>query len=167
MGQFVVVGAVVDADLPELLLWTIFTMLVGLLTLYSGLCHDRLEYLTLLPALAAGRHRRVIGAQCALLVITVGLIVCSTLVFHEAGVSALLLLFFQCIIMLVEVGSALIQCQLQHLSRSHVYDGASDALYYAALLPELGVQLARLCHHLHVWCDAAKCIFHRAKWPFA
>ena len=28
----------------------------------------------------------------------------------------------------------------------------SSLLYYATLLPEISMQLGRLCHHLHVWC---------------
>jgi len=43
MGQLVLFGAVVDADLGEMVLWGGLAVLVGLLGLYSGICKDRLE----------------------------------------------------------------------------------------------------------------------------
>ena len=36
MGQLVIVGAVVEPDLAELLLWSCFTVVVGLIGIYSG-----------------------------------------------------------------------------------------------------------------------------------
>ena len=43
MGQLVILGAVVEPDWAELVLWTSFAVLNGALALYSGLCRDRLE----------------------------------------------------------------------------------------------------------------------------
>ena len=44
-------GAVVEPDLAELVLWFAFSALVGLLGMYAGLAKDRLEYMAHLPEL--------------------------------------------------------------------------------------------------------------------
>ena len=43
MGQLVIVGAVVEPDLAELLLWSCFTAVVGIISIYSGLCRSRVK----------------------------------------------------------------------------------------------------------------------------
>lgn len=57
MGQLVLIGAVVDADCGEMLLWSGLAVVVGLLGLYSGICKDRLEYMTHLPEVRAPSPR--------------------------------------------------------------------------------------------------------------
>ena len=62
MGQLVILGAVVEPDVGELLLWTAFSAAVGVLSVSSGLCRDRLEYMCHLPTRAsAWSYARVIG----------------------------------------------------------------------------------------------------------
>ena len=43
MGQLVIVGAVVEPDLAELLLWSCFTAVVGVIGIYSGLCRSMVK----------------------------------------------------------------------------------------------------------------------------
>ena len=43
MGQLVIVGAVVEPDLAELLLWSCFTAVVGIISIYSGLCRSTVK----------------------------------------------------------------------------------------------------------------------------
>ena len=150
MGQLVIVGAVVDPDVAELLLWSGFTAFVGLIGIYSGLCRDRLEYLCHLPnSPGVWTYVRLISLQLAIIATAAGLFVGSALLLREAGASLLLLFLFQCGMLLADGVHTLVQCFLQRYERRH--HQRSDLLYYATLLPELSMQFSRLCHHLHVW----------------
>ena len=61
MGQLVIVGAVVEPDLAELLLWSCFTAVVGVIGIYSGLCRSRVKVLPWqCPRLALLRARLAI-----------------------------------------------------------------------------------------------------------
>ena len=63
--------------------------------------------------------------------------------------STLTLFLFPCALLAVEIVHGFIHVYVQ--SRERLL-GSTDALYYAGLLPELAVQLLRLCHYVHVWC---------------
>ena len=44
-----------------------------------------------------------------------------------------------------------VQLYFQMAERRSGGSDASDAVYYATLIPELGLGLSRLLHHLHTW----------------
>ena len=52
--------------------------------------------------------------------------------------------------LLADAVHTLLQCALQRYERRD-QQHRSSLLYYATLLPEISMQLGRLCHHLHVW----------------
>ena len=54
MGQLVVLGAVVEPDLPELLLWFTFSACVGVLGLYSGAVTRTESVLSILRGMDVG-----------------------------------------------------------------------------------------------------------------
>ena len=86
MGQLVILGAVVEPDVGELLLWTAFSAAVGVLSVSSGLCRDRLEYMCHLPTRAsAWSYARVIGLQVALGGGALGLACGVTALLRDAG----------------------------------------------------------------------------------
>ena len=152
MGQLVILGAVVEPDVGELLLWTAFSAAVGVLSVSSGLCRDRLEYMCHLPTRAsAWSYARVIGLQVALGGGALGLACGVTALLRDAGASALSLFLFQCALLVVDGCHTLVQWYLRRREAVAASDAASDALYYSVLLPELWLGLCRLCHHLHVW----------------
>ena len=152
MGQLVILGAVVEPDVGELLLWTAFSAAVGVLSVSSGLCRDRLEYMCHLPTRAsAWSYARVIGLQVALGGGALGLACGVTALLRDAGASALSLFLFQCALLVVDCCHTIVQWYLRRREAVAASDAASDALYYSVLLPELWLGLCRLCHHLHVW----------------
>jgi len=149
MGQLVVLGAVVEPDLPELLLWLAFAAFVGCLGLYSGLCRDRLDYMAHLPEppsrWACARLLTFLG----MVLLTAGATVLNGVqLMWEAGLSTLILFMFQCCLIIADGLHTLLTFYLQRRERRQ---GSSDVLYYASLIPEIGMQCCRLCHHLHVW----------------
>ncbi|KAL1503646.1 hypothetical protein AB1Y20_012120 [Prymnesium parvum] len=149
MGQLVVLGAVVEPDLAELLVWLAFAALVGFFGLYSGLCRDRLDYLSQVPDVPSRWvYVRVLSFLCAILATCVLIVVGGVMLMWEAGLSTLSLLMFQCCLIIADSTHTLMQFYLQRRERRQ---GSSDLLYYASLIPEVGMQCCRLCHHLHVW----------------
>ena len=110
MGQLVILGAVVEPDVGELLLWTAFSAAVGVLSVSSGLCRDRLEYMCHLPTRAsAWSYARVIGLQVALGGGALGLACGVTALLRDAGASALSLFLFQCALLVVDCCHTLVQ----------------------------------------------------------
>ena len=149
MGQLVVLGAVVEPDVAELLLWGSFAVFVGLLSLYSGLARDRLEYMAHLPnPPASAAFVRVVCLEVSVVLITLGSIVGGCRLMSEASISTLLLFFFPQGLLAAETLHALVHLYLQRRER---HEGTSDTLYYASLVPELCMQSCRLCHQVHVW----------------
>lgn len=117
MGQLVVLGAVVEPDLAEFLLWLTFAAFVGFLGLCSGesnhasespllrltllsslpgLCRDRLDYLAHLPELPSSWvYFRLLFFLCTILVICILIVSCGMRLLWEAGLSTLILFMFQ------------------------------------------------------------------------
>ena len=151
MGQLVILGAVVEPDVGELLLWTAFSAAVGVLSVSSGLCRDRLEYMCHCRRARRRGAARVIGLQVALGGGALGLACGVTALLRDAGASALSLFLFQCALLVVDCCHTIVQWYLRRREAVAASDAASDALYYSVLLPELWLGLCRLCHHLHVW----------------
>lgn len=149
MGQLVVLGAVVEPDLAEFCLWGGLSASVGLLGLCAGLARDRLEYMAHLPELpSAWAFGRVIGLAASILAASFGLSALCLSLLWEAPMSTLTLFLFPCWLLCADTAHALVHVYLQRAER---LAGSSDLLYYAALVPELGLQCCRLAHHLHVW----------------
>jgi len=154
MGQLVVLGAIVEPDWAELLLWTGFAIFNGALALLSGLCRDRLDYMAHLPAVpSAWTYIRVLALQIGIISVAAAVLFLGGALLTEAGASALSLFFFQAAIILVDGFYTLMQAYLQWRERRAARSdtASSDALYYATLVPELSMQFSRLCHYLHVW----------------
>ena len=123
------------------------------LSLYSGLCRDRLDYLVHLPeAPSASRLAAVLVTQLLLLATTLGLLRTLCVVFADAGVSALALLLFQPAVVLLDGLFHLVQLQLQLRERRRGgAEAGSDLAYYVTLVPELGLGVSTLLHHAHLW----------------
>ncbi|EOD23133.1 hypothetical protein EMIHUDRAFT_195738 [Emiliania huxleyi CCMP1516] len=115
---------IVSLSLSQLVaLWAVVGGLGCALSLYSGLCRDRLDYLVHLPeAPSASRLAAVLVTQLLLLATTLGLLRTLCVVFADAGVSALALLLFQPAVVLL------------------------DGLFHL-----LGLGVSTLLHHAHLW----------------
>jgi len=149
MGQLIVLGAVVEPDLAEMVLWGSFTALVCLLGMYAGLARDRIEYMAHTPTPPSrAAWVRVVGLEVCLILIVLGAVVGGVALMHEASASMLTLFFFPAALLGAETSHALVLAFLQQRER---HEGSSDLMYYASLLPELSLQLCRLLHQLHLW----------------
>ena len=149
MGQLVVLGAVVEPDLAEMMLWGSFTALVCLLGMYAGLARDRIEYMAHTPTPPSrAAWVRVVGLEVCLILVVLGAVVGGVALMHEASASMLTLFFFPAALLGAETSHALVLAFLQQRER---HEGSSDLMYYASLLPELSLQLCRLLHQLHLW----------------
>ena len=143
------IGAVVEPDVAEFGLWGSFTALVGVLGLYGGLARDRLEYMMHLPELPSSwAFGRVLALMASILGTSLLLIALGFFLLWDASTSTLTLFLFPCCMLAADLIHALVQLYLQRAER---LTGGSDALYYTALIPELGLQCCKLAHHLHVW----------------
>ena len=149
MCELVILGAVVEPDLPELVLWVSFSCVIGICSLYAGLARDRLEYMAHLPvAPTRWAYARIVGLQLSLLALAAYLVCAGIALLAEAGLSILLLFMFQAMCLVAEVTHALVHSYLSRRERLH---GASGTLYYAALVPEIAMKALQLGHIVHVW----------------
>ena len=142
-------GAVVEPDLAEMMLWGSFTALVCLLGMYAGLARDRIEYMAHTPTPPSrAAWTRVVGLEVCLILVVLGAVVGGIALLHEASASMLTLFFFPAALLGAETSHALVLAFLQQRER---HEGSSDTMYYASLLPELCLQLCRLLFQLHLW----------------
>jgi hypothetical protein len=91
---------------------------------------------------------RVVGLSCGVLGISVGLLVICMALLADTSLPTLLLFTFPCWHVTAEVLVSLTHIYLQRRERM---GGSTETLYYASLVPELGMQLCRLLNHVHVW----------------
>ena len=114
-----------------------------------GLSRDRLEHMAHLPEPpSTAAFAPVIAFAIAILCSAIGLIFSVCLLLAEASASTLALFLFPAWLLSVDSMHALLHLYLQRRER---VSGTSDLLYYATLVPEIGLQCCKLLHHLHVW----------------
>ncbi|KAK3255353.1 hypothetical protein CYMTET_35461, partial [Cymbomonas tetramitiformis] len=102
--KVVFVGAVVEPDVMEVLLWMSWFTLLGFFKMFTGLVQDRCEWLTSAPGATRVMHLRA----AALLVMLLGAVcVCSAVsggaLHRRVGLSDLLLLQFELVLMGVDL----------------------------------------------------------------
>ena len=108
-----------------------------------------MAHLPELPSAAA--HARVLLLLLSIMALAASIACCGARALSEAGPSALLLLFFQPGLLVLEGLGTLVHAYLHARERRDGACAFSPGHYYAALLPELATQLACFCHHVHVW----------------
>eukprot|EP00164_Ancoracysta_twista_P000408 GFYU01000556.1.p1 GENE.GFYU01000556.1~~GFYU01000556.1.p1 ORF type:complete len:791 (-),score=102.07 GFYU01000556.1:196-2568(-) len=151
--KIVFIGAVLQPDVKEILVWTTWFSILGFLKIFTLLCRDRFEYLTFSPTTPMRTHSKMIG-----LLLTIGFSdmfwfsVCVFL-FHEAGVSVLLLLLFECVSVFLHTCQTLIKyiIHLVDLSREGVWEQRGTYLYYTELATDVLNLTLTLSHYVHIW----------------
>ena len=102
-------GAVVEPDLAEMMLWGSFTALVCLLGMYAGLARDRIEYMAHTPTPPSrAAWTRVVGLEVCLILVVLGAVVGGIALLHEASASMLTLFFFPAALLGAETSHALV-----------------------------------------------------------
>ncbi len=132
--KVVFMGAILNSDVEDLLIWTTWFVLMGALRVFVFICRERFG-----TAAGSIRHVAVVcGVAAADVVLALG---CWWL-FGEAGDSTLLLLLFENWVVFVSCGQVVAKhCCSSSLSAAATVDFAGDAL----------VQISTLAHFVHVW----------------
>lgn len=104
MFKLVFVGAVLHVDLAEVLTWAAWFVPIGVLRVGALLTRQRIDDLCAADsALPRGAVARLLGANLLVLYLTVGLAALGFYLFGSAGTSVLLLLLFDCALLLLSV----------------------------------------------------------------
>ena len=109
MFKVVFVGAVVEPDLLEILLWTVWFTALGFLKLFGGLVRDRCEWLASAPVAVPAGHARALTLLTLLVVGVVGWATAYQWLFQHAGISEHLLLMFEVALIAVDLAQTVLR----------------------------------------------------------
>eukprot|EP00947_MAST-08B_sp_MAST-8B-sp1_P000646 g646.t1 len=100
--KVVFVGAVLEPDVREFLVWVVWFAVLGFLKMVSLLCRDRFEHLAVNPRTPRRDHSRIIGLLLLIIAADACWFQACLALFSEAGVSVMLLLGFECLTLLLD-----------------------------------------------------------------
>ncbi|KAF9964054.1 hypothetical protein BGZ70_006997 [Mortierella alpina] len=103
--KVVFVGAILEPRWEELLIWTAWFTILGFLRVFSMLCRDRFEYLTVSPSIPLRVHVKILTMLTMILVSNIAWFVLCISVFR----SMLLLLSFECFTLLLDTVQTLVK----------------------------------------------------------
>lgn len=151
--KLVFIGAVLEPDIYELLVWAAWFTALGFLQLCCFTTRDRLEWYAAIPGTALRSHMSAIALLVFILVMNFLWSIFCIYAFYDAGWSVLLLLLYECFALLLDT--------LQTLGKAmiHVYDMRSvdiweskNALaYYVEFVTDTLNLTFKLLHFLHIW----------------
>ncbi|GAQ90106.1 E3 ubiquitin protein ligase [Klebsormidium nitens] len=151
--------AVVEFESTEIALWMAWFALLGYLKMFTGLAKDRFERLHKTPAASQWMHGKTLMVLILVLVSDAAWVQVCVTVFKGAGISNILLLLFEAVIIALDTIQTLTQ-YVVHLSESwdvpifskQTPEWRLGFLYHTNLLAEVMLQLLTLAHYVHVWC---------------
>eukprot|EP00742_Colponemidia_sp_Colp-10_P010809 GILJ01011913.1.p1 GENE.GILJ01011913.1~~GILJ01011913.1.p1 ORF type:complete len:566 (+),score=48.10 GILJ01011913.1:34-1698(+) len=152
--KMVFIGAVVDPDFREVLVWSTWFIIMGFLRIGSLLARVRFESISVSPSTPSQTYKRLITF---LLCIICGNVVCASMclwLFSEASWSVLLLLLFECAMLGIESVQTLVRFMLHlsdHLHTDSSWETRTTHMFYIELGTELLLHLCSILHYLHIW----------------
>lgn len=148
------IGAVLDPDLldtRDVLAWTVWFSCLGFGKIFALLCRDRYHSISrAMPDAGLLAHARVV--TCLVLIMACGarcLAFCLRL--PTADWSGVMLLSFECFVLLVEGAHTLLKyaADLWQALRGP-WPGHASFVYHAELVTDVSVQCATLAHYAHI-----------------
>eukprot|EP00026_Physarum_polycephalum_P001391 Phypoly_transcript_01392.p1 GENE.Phypoly_transcript_01392~~Phypoly_transcript_01392.p1 ORF type:complete len:855 (-),score=140.50 Phypoly_transcript_01392:868-3168(-) len=154
--KIVFVGAVMEPDLKELLIWTSWFSILGFLKIFTLLTRDRFEYLnTFSPHTHPTIHVRMLTLLVLILFSDLAWFALCVKLFFEAGISVLLLLNFECFTIYMDTVQTLVKyaIHLLDLARSPtdgVWEQRGQYIYYTEFATDSFVLAGTLGHYMHI-----------------
>ena len=112
-------GAILEPDLYELLVWTAWFGVLGFLKMVCLLAKDRFEHLAAHPNTPRRDHTRILG----LLLLILGADLCwfelCLFLFKEAGMSVILLLVVECLTLFLDFAQTLVKYTVHMVELVH------------------------------------------------
>ncbi|KAF9962630.1 hypothetical protein BGZ72_000050 [Mortierella alpina] len=146
--KVVFVGAILEPRWEELLIWTAWFTILGFLRVFSMLCRDRFEYLTVSPSIPLRVHVKILTMLTMILVSNIAWFVLCISVFR----SMLLLLSFECFTLLLDTVQTLVKyiIHLGDLSRQGPCESRRAVQYYTEFVSDTMILVTTLGHYLHI-----------------
>ncbi|KAG0292808.1 hypothetical protein BGZ96_003658 [Linnemannia gamsii] len=146
--KVVFVGAILEPRWEELLIWTAWFTILGFLRVFSMLCRDRFEYLTVSPNIPIRVHVKILTMLSMILVSTIAWFVFCISVFR----SMLLLLSFECFTLFLDTVQTLVKyvIHLGDLSRQGPCESRRMVQYYIEFSTDTMILVTTLGHYLHI-----------------
>ncbi|KAI1315660.1 hypothetical protein EDD11_000553 [Mortierella claussenii] len=146
--KVVFVGAILEPRWEELLIWTAWFTILGFLRVFSMLCRDRFEYLTVSPNIPVKVHVKILTMLAMILVSNIAWFVFCISVFR----SMLLLLSFECFTLLLDTVQTLVKyvIHLGDLSRQGPCESRRLVQYYTEFVTDTMILVTTLGHYLHI-----------------
>ncbi|KAF9933840.1 hypothetical protein FBU30_004236 [Linnemannia zychae] len=146
--KVVFVGAILEPRWEELLIWTAWFTILGFLRVFSMLCRDRFEYLTVSPNIPTRVHVKILTMLTMILVSTIAWFVFCISVFR----SMLLLLSFECFTLFLDTVQTLVKyaIHLGDLSRQGPCESRRMIQYYTEFSTDTMILVTTLGHYLHI-----------------
>ncbi|KAF9579690.1 hypothetical protein BGW38_003953 [Lunasporangiospora selenospora] len=146
--KVVFVGAILEPRWEELLIWTAWFTILGFLRVFSMLCRDRFEYITVSPNIPTRVHVKILTMLSMILVSNIAWFVLCISVFR----SMLLLLSFECFTLLLDTVQTLVKyvIHLGDLSRQGPCESRRMVQYYIEFVTDTMILVTTLGHYLHI-----------------
>ncbi|KAF9193522.1 hypothetical protein BGZ51_003077 [Haplosporangium sp. Z 767] len=146
--KVVFVGAILEPRWEELLIWTAWFTILGFLRVFSMLCRDRFEYLTVSPSIPIRVHVKILTMLTMILISNIAWFVLCISVFR----SMLLLLSFECFTLFLDTIQTLIKyvIHLGDLSRQGPCESRRMVQYYTEFITDTMILVTTLGHYLHI-----------------
>eukprot|EP00123_Amoebidium_parasiticum_P001572 comp12699_c0_seq1/m.7795 comp12699_c0_seq1/g.7795 ORF comp12699_c0_seq1/g.7795 comp12699_c0_seq1/m.7795 type:complete len:658 (-) comp12699_c0_seq1:525-2498(-) len=152
MYKIMFIGAILEPDLKELVVWTTWFSFLGFLRVFSMLARDRFEYLTFSPTTPWGTHVRILGLLCGIQGLNMAWLAVCLAVFAEAGISIVLLLTFECYTLFLDTLQTQIKycVHLHDLAMPGTWEARGVFVYHTEFVTDTLVLLGTLVHYCHV-----------------
>jgi autocrine motility factor receptor len=154
--KIVFVGAVMEPDLKNLLIWTSWFSILGFLKIFTLLTRDRFEYLnTFSPHTHPTIHVRMLSLLVIILFSDLAWFAVCVALFFEAGLSVLLLLNFECFTVFLDTVQTCVKyaIHLHDLARPPergVWEQRGQYIYYTEFATDSLVLAGTLFHYIHI-----------------
>ncbi|KFH68854.1 hypothetical protein MVEG_05658 [Podila verticillata NRRL 6337] len=146
--KVVFVGAILEPRWEELLIWTAWFTILGFLRVFSMLCRDRFEYITVSPNVPVKVHVKILTMLAMILVSNIIWFILCISVFR----SMLLLLSFECFTLLLDTLQTTVKyiIHLGDLSRQGPCESRRTVQYYTEFVTDSMILVTTLGHYLHI-----------------
>ncbi|KAF9171234.1 hypothetical protein BGX20_007929 [Mortierella sp. AD010] len=146
--KVVFVGAILEPRWEGLLIWTAWFTVLGFLRVFSMLCRDRFEYLTVSPNIPTSVHVKILTMLTMILTLNIAWFVFCISVFR----SMLLLLSFECLTLFLDTIQTLVKyiIHLGDQSRQGPCESWRMVQYYTEFVTDTMILVTTLGHYLHI-----------------
>ncbi|KAF9400027.1 hypothetical protein BGZ94_005557 [Podila epigama] len=146
--KVVFIGAILEPRWEELLIWTAWFTILGFLRVFSMLCRDRFEYITVTPNVPVRVHAKILTMLSMIIISDVAWFVLCISVFR----SMLLLLSFECFTLFLDTLQTIVKycIHLGELSRQGPCESRRTIQYYTEFVTDTMILVTTLGHYLHI-----------------